>query len=215
LDIYAFAKASDMAPRATRGNVSESFVNDALTISVNDPFICKARLRKWRRWNVKWSSDVWSVHMKHTDYCIIKRERMSFSKWPEREKKIHPSLQKAFITYSVCVCVVQRCPHETVNQTPPQQTKHPGSGSFIFSTFLSISASFFLLPRMFSQAITKVIYTCTVIQLFHTNSFHKAQNNTQMKQTREITITWRPGLHTKLRVYDAALSIREALHTVV
>nr|AZZ09374.1 putative complement component c3 [Ctenopharyngodon idella] len=39
------------------------------------------------------------------------------------------------------------------------------------------------------KAITKVIYTCTIIQLFHTNSFHKAQKDIKMKQMHEITIT--------------------------
>lgn len=98
----------------------------------------------------------------------------------------------------------QRSPNETVNQTHPQQTIQPGSGSFILTTFLSISASFLLpLYFLFSQAITKVIYTCTIIQLFHTNSFHKAQKDIKIKQMHEITITWRPGLHTKLRVYAA------------
>lgn len=111
----------------------------------------------------------------------------------------------------VCVCVVSdlwssgfNCSQRSPNETHLQQTIQPGSGSFIFTTFLSISASFLLpLYFLFSQAITKVIYTCTIIQLFHTNSFHKAQKDIKMKQIHEITITWLPGLHMKLRVYAA------------
>lgn len=93
--------------------------------------------------------------------------------------------------------------HATVNQSHPQRTKQPDSGSFIFTICLSVSTSFLLpLYSLFSQAITKLIYTCTIVQLFHTNSFHKTQKNIQMMQ---ITITWHPGLHTKLRVYYALL----------